>query len=132
MVVRREKKSRSFRGSHTHGWGAKKKHRGAGSKGGKGFAGSLGANKFYVQMNFPGHIGKKGFHRPVKTKEEINGINILNLATMDGKEFDLAEMGFNKLLGKGKISKAVTVKVKYASEQAIAKIEGAGGKVVLG
>ena len=34
------KKVRKFRGSHTHGYGSKKKHRGAGSRGGRGMAGS--------------------------------------------------------------------------------------------
>ena len=40
MVVIKRKKSVKQRGSRTHGWGAGKKHRGAGHRGGKGNAGS--------------------------------------------------------------------------------------------
>ena len=38
MVVRREKRVRKLRGSKTHGWGSKKKHRGGGSRGGRGMS----------------------------------------------------------------------------------------------
>ena len=40
MTVNRRKKVVKQRGSHTHGWGSKKKHRGAGNRGGRGMAGS--------------------------------------------------------------------------------------------
>ncbi|MBT7062960.1 50S ribosomal protein L15, partial [Candidatus Woesearchaeota archaeon] len=36
MVIRKQKKSVKQRGSRTHGWGAGKKHRGAGHRGGRG------------------------------------------------------------------------------------------------
>ena len=40
MTVNRRRKRVRQRGSKTHGWGAKKKHRGKGNRGGKGMAGS--------------------------------------------------------------------------------------------
>jgi len=41
MTVHRRKKNKRMRGAKTtHGYGAKKKHRGSGNKGGKGMAGS--------------------------------------------------------------------------------------------
>ena len=40
MTVNKRKKNSRQRGSHTHGWGAMKKHRGAGNRGGRGAAGS--------------------------------------------------------------------------------------------
>jgi len=40
MTVNKRKKMSRLRGSHTHGWGAKKKHRGKGNKGGAGMAGT--------------------------------------------------------------------------------------------
>ena len=41
MVVHKQKKNKRMRGAKTtHGYGAKKKHRGSGNKGGKGMAGS--------------------------------------------------------------------------------------------
>lgn len=46
-MIRRKRKVRKLRGSHTHGWGGcKKKHRGGGSKGGRGgMAGTGGKRK---------------------------------------------------------------------------------------
>ncbi len=131
MVVRKGRKARKLRGSGTYGWGNKKKHRGSGSKGGKGFAGSLWANKFYVQINFPGHIGKKGFGRPWKTYRENNTINLVNLGSIKGEDIDLTSLGYDKLLGKGSVGRAITIKVRAASKQAIEKIKKAGGKVLL-
>lgn len=42
---------------------------------------------------------------------------------------DLAELGYQKLLGKGRISKSVNVKVDNATEKAAGKIEEAGGQL---
>jgi ribosomal protein L15 len=39
--------------------------------------------------------------------------------------------GYDKLLGSGNIQKSLEVKVDYASERAISKVEEAGGQVVL-
>ena len=40
LRVKRRRKSRRFRGSHTHGRGFKKKARGSGHRGGVGMAGT--------------------------------------------------------------------------------------------
>ena len=40
MTINKRKKNSRQRGSWTHGWGSKKKHRGAGHRGGKGNAGT--------------------------------------------------------------------------------------------
>ena len=40
MTHNKRKKNSRQRGEWTHGWGAKKKHRGAGHRGGRGNAGS--------------------------------------------------------------------------------------------
>src|SRR3989338_3046822 len=42
---------------------------------------------------------------------------------------DLGRFGYNKLLGTGKISRAITVKVGTCSKKAKEKIEKAGGKI---
>lgn len=44
--------------------------------------------------------------------------------------FDLSELGYNKLLGKGRITEAMIVKAPAASKSAIKKIEEAGGEVL--
>ena len=69
MVVRKRKKNSRQHGSTTHGWGAMKKHRGAGNRGGRGLAGT---GKRADQMK-PLHwkeryFGKLGF-RPGGNKE---------------------------------------------------------------
>jgi large subunit ribosomal protein L15 len=43
---------------------------------------------------------------------------------------DLTSMGYAKLLGTGKLTKALSVKVESASKSAIEKIEQAGGKIL--
>ena len=40
MVTNKRSKDTRQRGSNTHGWGAMKKHRGAGHRGGRGNAGT--------------------------------------------------------------------------------------------
>jgi len=42
---------------------------------------------------------------------------------------DLKDLGCNKLLGKGKVRNKLNIKTEYASENAIAAVEEAGGKV---
>jgi large subunit ribosomal protein L15 len=43
---------------------------------------------------------------------------------------NLSELGFQKLLGNGNISKEINVRISNATEKAIDKIEKAGGKVI--
>ena len=64
------KKVQKMRGSKTHGYGAKKKHRGKGSKGGKGYGGSTKHNRTYIYAYEPEHFGHKGFHS-MKKKDVI-------------------------------------------------------------
>lgn len=130
MVVNSSKKVKKQRGYNSHGWGHKKKHRGRGSRGGAGFAGAFRHKKIMVAMDHPDHFaGRKGFTRPVDSSNKT--INVVTVSQMGGKEIDLTSLGYDKLLGRGKVESAVTVKVKAASKSAIEKIEQAGGKVVL-
>jgi len=77
-VMKRTKQSR-FRGSHTHGWGSKKKHRGAGNRGGAGHSATekrADAHKPSIWGD-PKFFGKHGF-RP-KQRELINAIKISDI-----------------------------------------------------
>ena len=49
----------------------------------------------------------------------------------EGKSINLSELGYDKLLGKGKINKALDITVNEASSLAIKKVEAAGGSVIL-
>ena len=44
---------------------------------------------------------------------------------------DLSELSYNKLLGRGLVSKKIEITVEKASQSAISKIEDADGKVIL-
>ena len=129
MTYNKRKKNSRQRGSWTHGWGAKKKHRGAGHRGGRGKAGT--GKKGDAKKTMYWHevyFGKKGFVSI--TRKKVNAINLSQLELL-GKEskINLQEKGYNKLLGAGKITKKLEVTVLNASEKAIKKIEAAGGKV---
>ena len=128
MVVRFGKKIRKQRGKRWHGYGAKKKHRGKGSSGGRGWAGSHKHKWSYVNKYEPDHFGKRGFNSLKKKGNQINIDQLVKLAG-DNKKIDLKEYGYAKLLGRGDISKAISVRVDSCSSSAKEKIESVGGSV---
>lgn len=129
-------KAKKMRGSMTHGRG-KKAGRGAGLKGGRGRA---GANKHrFLQLQVLGgkhaHLaarpwGRTGFTSKSRTEVDVT-INVSDLARYDVADINLEAEGITKLLGSGRITTAVNVKVAKATDAAVAKIEAAGGKVDL-
>ncbi|MCQ5340294.1 MAG: 50S ribosomal protein L15 [Candidatus Verstraetearchaeota archaeon] len=141
MVVRREKKVRRQRGSRTYGWGTVGQHRKAGMRGGFGNAG-LHKHKWSWTVKYgKDHFGKYGFVNPTsRIKRWINVGSLISL--IKGKELekdekgriiiDLNKMGYDKLLGSGKIDIPILVKVKQASEIAKEKIISKGGEVIIG
>jgi len=134
MVVRFRKKSRRMRGSKTHGWGAKKKHRGAGSQGGRGQAGMLKHKKSWMLVNDPHHFGKIGFKVPIEVKNEFKAITLKDIDVLakrlNKNEIDLSELGFDKVLSNGKLTQALTIKARKFVEKAKQKIEETGGKAI--
>lgn len=119
MAARKRKKIRKLRGSHTHGYGSKKKHRGGGSRGGRGFS---RMRKINVD---------KGFYSLKKKDRTINIREIVMLSEeKEGNEIDLTKLGYDKLLSGGNVSEPLTVKVKKFSKKAKNKIEKAGGKII--
>ncbi len=141
MVVRREKKRR--RGERTY-HGSHKKWRGGGSRGGRGKAGFHKHKWSYTVKYEPEHFGKRGFKRPEEVKKEVKTINLEELDKIvnelidkklveeeEGKiKINLINLGFEKLLGSGKISRPLIVEAKYFSKKAVEKLEKVGGKAV--
>jgi len=129
----KRKKSVKLRGSMTHGHGHKKKRRGGGSLGGRGNAGLLKHKKFRMLKYQRERLGKHGF-KSLKQKGFKPNTVTLNLNDLvrlaEGKEIDLTSLGYDKVLGSGKVTVALTVKAKAFSEKAKEKIEKAGGKAV--
>ena len=128
MVVRFGAKIKKRRGKRWHGFGSKKKHRGKGSRGGKGFAGSAKHRWSYITTYKPDHFSGKGFFSLKKKYKEINIDQLVKL-TGNKKDIDLSTHGYSKLLGRGEISKAINVKVESFTTSAKEKIEAAGGTV---
>ena len=139
----RKKNSRQ-RGSHTHGWGAKKKHRGKGNKGGAGNAGTGkrgDARKPSIWTN-KDYFGKHGFS-PLGKKVGAINIQYLNemadsmvekkLAEKKGDVYviNLAKIKIKKLLSKGAPSKKFEISVEMASPSVIESVKAAGGSVAL-
>ena len=148
MTVNKRSKLSRYRGSHTHGCGSKKKRRGFGNRGGKGMAGTgkRADQKKPTILKLYGnaYFGRHGFNRPQKMIKKINAINLDNLQNnLDfyiGKKFvskekdfyvvDLEKIGYQKLLGGGKLDVKLKITCLYASEIAIRKIQEKGGIIV--
>ena len=144
MVIRKERKIRKKRGRGS-GYGSHKKHRGGGSRGGRGLAG-LHKHKWSTAIKFmPDHFGKKGFKRPSKVIREIRTLNLKDLDSRvdellkekklkeekDGIKVNLSELGYDKLLGSGQIKHKLIVEAKYFSKNAIKKLEEVEGKAIV-
>ncbi|MDD5181560.1 MAG: uL15 family ribosomal protein [Candidatus Nanoarchaeia archaeon] len=136
-MFRRQKKLRGTRG-YKRRRGAKKRCRNAGNRGGRGRAGCgkrAAHNKLrYLSNPGLGLPGKHGFtsieQREGKKPTILNVDQLDKLAVKLGKtELNLTEMGYNKLLGSGKVTQKLTVNVSTFSESAKTKIEAAGGKI---
>jgi len=136
----RLRKIRKKRGSRTQGYGRVGQHRKSGSKGMR----KSGRDKdgwTYVIKYEPDYFGKKGFTSPKSLKRKVNAINVGILDEMaeklstkkKGKLFiDLESVGYTKLLGTGKVTKPLTVKVPSCSKSAAEKIKRAGGQILIG
>lgn len=136
----RLRKIRKLRGSRTCGYGRVGQHRKGGSKGER----KVGRHKHgwsYVIKYEPDYFRKRGFTSPKSLNRNVNVINVGELEDLLGRLYpkrrktskvtlDLGELGYTKLLGRGRISRPVTVKVEAYSESAAEKIEEAGGKII--
>jgi len=143
MVVRRTKKVAKCRSHTTHGGGHRKKRRGAGSRGGRGNAGSgkRASHKQRVPL-----VGRSGFV-PRRTVKNVNPINLsyftpflveklvsAGKAVKEGDIYtiDLSKLKYDKLLGTGKVSLKLKLIVNNFSARAEEKIKAAGGEIVSG
>lgn len=142
MVVRRERKIRKLRGRKS-GFGSHKKHKGSGSRGGRGLAGLHKHKVMRMIKYFPDHFGKHGMKPPQQA--EINAINLGDLDSKieellkekkvekekDGIKVKLSDLGYDKLLGSGRVNNQLIVEAKYFSKNAIKKLEDVKGKAVI-
>lgn len=125
------------------GWGRIGQHRKSGSRGGFGAAGLHKHKWTLLKAKKVQYFGKRGFKKPLEILEEKLEINVGELDEKIGElltlgyareeggmvHVDLEALGLNKLLGRGRVTKKLMVKVRYATKSAIEKIESIGGKV---
>ena len=158
MPITHRKKSRKMMANRTRGYGPIGAHRAKGVKGGTGLTTGKFKHKwtYYLKMRaegFPGpdgdkwRIGKKGFIRPQNLRRinEVHAINIkdveINLEKWiksgkiekNGASYivDLNALKYNKLIGKGKVTKTMEITVAKASAGAIEKLKKAKCKLKL-
>ena len=146
-MATRLRKTRKYRGSRTCGWGQVGQHRASGHKGGLGVSGQL-KHHFSSMLKYdPNHFGHDSTHppHPSITKKWISVRDLDDLFLKINKEktsqgsdkqeeakkiIDLNSLGYDKLLGGGKITTPYTVIIKNSTTQAQEKIKQAGGEVL--
>jgi large subunit ribosomal protein L15 len=135
------RKTRKKRGSRTVGWGRVGQHRRTGGKPYRN-PGRHKALWSYVIKYDPDYYSKTGFTSPKghRLRHETNTVNIGALDDLSekfaveqekGKLFiDLQNLGYTKLLAKGRITRPLVVKVAAFSHVAAEKVKEAGGEIV--
>lgn len=137
----KRKKSSRDKGSKTVRWGARKKHKKSGHRGGKGMAGSgkrADQKKTLITKLYGGnYFGKQGITSRGTKKDKSDKINLRDIElkldklakkTEKGYEIDLSSY---KILGEGEVKNKLIITAKSASKSAIDKIKKSGGEIIL-
>jgi len=143
MKIKKRKKSSRMHGRKmgTHGWGARKKHKKSGHRGGTGMAGTgkradqkktlitkLYGNKYFGKQG----VTSKGTKRDTRKRINLQSIE-LNLQKYGKKVGDKWEINLKdyKILGTGEVKNKLIIKALETSKSAIEKVKRAGGEIVL-
>lgn len=154
MALRKTKKRKKAsrmhgRGAGTHGWGARKKHKKSGHRGGKGMAGTgkRADQKKTLVTKLYGHdyFGKQGITSKGTEKDKRPRINLRDiefsieslmkkgLAKKTGKGIEINLLGY-KILDASKEylpKNKLIIKAKEASKSAAEKVRKTGGEILL-
>jgi len=126
------------------GWGRVSQHRKSGSRGGFGAVGFHKHKWIWVIKYAPNWYGKHGFRSVQQLKRKTRAVNVgeLNELALDMLAKNVAireggfvvmntiELGYDKVLGRGRVTVPLKLIVKEISETAKRKVEAAGGVVV--
>lgn len=146
MTVKKRRKHRKKLGSRTCGYGVS--HRGAGERGGRGRAGTGKKGKCKMPVKGKWTIqffGKKGFKSKGIRYDDLSIINLRQLEELldnfvkdkaavlekDVYTVNLTDLGIDKLLSAGRVTKKFKINVSAASKTAVEKVKAAGGEVIL-
>jgi large subunit ribosomal protein L15 len=136
-------RTKKYRGSRTCGGGTSKNRRGAGNRGGRGRCGEV-KHHFVLALKGGYTHGKYGFKRPLKSIRDVSIVNVGELDELadqlvadgfakleeDVYRVNLADLGIEKVLGAGRVSRNMVVTASGFSGTAREKIEAAGGSCV--
>lgn len=146
MKVKKRKKNTRMRGGSTHGWGARKKHKKSGHRGGSGLSGTGkrgDQKKTLVQKLYGGkYFGKRGITSRRTKKDKTKRINLRDIESgienfmknkIAVKKGDSHEINLRdyKILGEGNLKTKLLIRAKSASKQAVEKAKKAGGEIIL-
>jgi large subunit ribosomal protein L15 len=140
----KQKKNVRLKGGQTHGWGAKKKRRGAGHRGGRGMGGTgkrCDSKKPSIWKDAH-YFGKVGFTsmRPAVLSvnlqfldEHADTLVKKGMTKKEGEFYlvNLHDLGYDKLVSKGRVARKFKITCSAASERAIEKVKKAGGEVTV-
>ncbi|MFH1500684.1 MAG: uL15m family ribosomal protein [archaeon] len=135
MKLKKKKKAKRMRGTRLHGY-SEKKHKGKGSHGGKGMAGTgkRGDQKktYVLKYEYP-YFGKKAskIRKREARKKQFKSINLQQIQGNLKKGATEVNLKGYKVLGTGEIKQKITITASAASKSAIQKIEKAGAKITL-
>lgn len=144
--IHKRKKSTRMHGHNmgTHGWGARKKHKKSGHRGGKGMAGTgkrADQKKTLITKLYGNsYFGKQGITSKSTKKDKRLRINLQDIEnrlqsfikkgiakkTANAYELDLSNY---KILGEGEVKSKMIINTFEASESAIEKVKKAGGEI---
>jgi len=145
MVVNKRKKVTKYRAHTTHGGGHRKKRRGAGSRGGRGNAGTgkragqkvaglkskgIGAHRGFTSKT----VSDKAVTLNYFTVKTLNKLVEKKLITLENDFYsiDLAKLGYQKLLSTGNVKLKLKIKVEKITPRAEEKVKAAGGEIISG
>jgi len=143
MKTKKRTKASRMHGKNmgTHGWGARKKHKKTGHRGGKGMSGSgkrADHKKTLVTKLYGGnYFGKQGITSKGTKKDKEDRINLQQIEKNLNKYGKKTDKGFEinlnsyKILGTGEVKNKLIIKAKKASKSAIEKVKKAGGQIIL-
>lgn len=137
---KRRKSSREHgRGAGSCGWGARKKHKKKGHKGGVGMSGTgkRADQKKTLVLKLYGnaYFGKQGVTSRRTERDKRRRINLgtiqKNIESYGKKEGDkwVINLENYKILGEGEVKDKLIIKAKEASESAVEKVKKAGGEI---
>ena len=135
-------KRSKYRGSRTCGGGTHKNRRGAGNRGGRGRAGHRDHRfSHYLVLNDV-HNGKHGFVNKNPTRQTALDIGDIDQmaddlvatgkAALEGDAIviDAGQIGIDKILGGGQVTKKMNISALSVTDRARQKIEENGGQIL--